>query len=199
MGTEKKAFHVPKAILCKFSKFFKGAMNPHWDAMRAQPGTIDLTDEKTNIFECYLHWHYLRTLPVIPPDEIEGGTAASAVEIGNLIGCYLLGEKLIDAAFKNAVLDGFIYSLRKRSDGNIHLAEAGMISTLYNGTRDESPVRKLFVDIYSYYQRPWVLNSAALPAEFVDGVLQNLTQDACLVTPEWEYEGGMSQYYEKTE
>lgn len=69
----------------------------------------------------------------------------SAKEYEQLVKCYILGEKLLDSIFKNAVVEAVISLLISK-----HVFDPGLTSLIYQSTLQTSPLRKLWQDIYIF-------------------------------------------------
>jgi hypothetical protein len=62
----------------------------------------------------------------------------------------VLGEDLVDDEFKNFVIDSLLRKLRGSHGDAFWDAAPKMISTIYAGTPEGSPARKLMADIFAY-------------------------------------------------
>lgn len=92
------------------------------DSDHVQVITLPLVE--ANIFQIYKDWLYtgrlyirdiLDTLPGLPDDEDDGEDAGDEVrddagdeEYDNIYDCYVLGENIRDAEFKDALIDAMI-------------------------------------------------------------------------------------------
>ncbi|KAF2766497.1 hypothetical protein EJ03DRAFT_376898 [Teratosphaeria nubilosa] len=90
---------------------------------------------------------------VIPlPDDLQCLKHTKGGCIGNAYSCYILGEKILDPAFKDAVIDTIIDLLRKTRVFNTGLADM-----VYNNTPPRSHLRMLWRDIYTCVGNPtWI-------------------------------------------
>ena len=133
---------VHERILSATSQFFKAAVKKEWT--KALPREIQLSDEDPATFRTYVTWlycHRLATSAANPSDETNDRTWKL------LTKCYLLGEKLIDAKFKDSVIDAMLATMRSRSGGRSTLNPGTQaIKTLYEGTPKGSKARRLFAE-----------------------------------------------------
>ncbi|KAF2869216.1 hypothetical protein BDV95DRAFT_468859, partial [Massariosphaeria phaeospora] len=115
------------------SGFFSKALNGRWQ--EADEMMVKLPDELPSIFTMYLDCVYHNEVPVSNhPDGYR--------EFDLLARIYVLAEKLMDVTAKNLVVNAMIaqgeeYSVPDKND----------VCTLYDGTPEASPARKLYVDI----------------------------------------------------
>ncbi|USP73218.1 hypothetical protein yc1106_00492 [Curvularia clavata] len=164
VGTEGSMYTVHSAVLRKRSNFFASAMKPEWSGSNPSRPPIDLTDEDPAIFEIYVHWLYFRVLPTTAEDldntEVD-------FEFCTLSKCYVLGEKLMDTAFKNAIIDAFTEA--KFETPHLDLPSPGVIpvTIIYDGTPKNSPARRLMIKMWSKYATAdWAPLLEDMPSEF---------------------------------
>lgn len=100
VGSDDVHYPVHEDVVRKSSKFFDNAMKPEWAKARPNPRVVDLSDEDPRIFQIYLHWMYFKTIPSVYTTIATNWNP----EYVQLSSCYIMGEKLVDSAFKNAVL-----------------------------------------------------------------------------------------------
>jgi hypothetical protein len=92
---------------------------------------------------------------------------------------YVLGEKIIDQAFQNAVVNAMI-ALHVSAKGSQNFPSYSTIDIVYKGTSDNSPVRRLLVDLWAFNMLPtWhnleILKEAGYKP-FTDDLLQALVE-----------------------
>jgi hypothetical protein len=142
---ERHIFYVHKSVLCKTSSFFQKATKSEWTASTPRP--IDLSDEDPKIFQFYVQWLYSGTVAIqtrfINNSDAEGGLCG-IVDKCSLIESYLLGEKLMDTAFQNAVMQGLIQCVKREESYPIN----SVIKRVYERTTTKSPLRRLLVDFW---------------------------------------------------
>jgi hypothetical protein len=189
VGNNGTTFPVHESVVCDSSAFFKSAMKPEWTSATSR--IVDLTDEDPNIFEIYLHWLYFKTLSTIhnrPP--------IADIEYIELAQCYVLGEKLLDMKFKNAVIDALIEVLENDPEDNCFLPDYDIINTIYEGTTEGSPARTLLVDMWQGRATPSC--KAALdecPPEFTMDLAKVFLDLNLAANSPWK--NSMEKYYEK--
>jgi hypothetical protein len=151
---QQQIFYVHKKILCKTSIFFQNATKPEWSGPLPRP--IDLTDENPRVFQAYLHWLYSQQV-------------ATETKLGNcclnadgeqpemqydLLGrSYLLGEKLMDSTYQDAVMKAITHT------ATIGCSFPGdyWVRLAYKRTTASSPLRKILVDFWVWAGRnTWV-------------------------------------------
>ncbi|KAF2130154.1 hypothetical protein P153DRAFT_315864 [Dothidotthia symphoricarpi CBS 119687] len=146
-----KVFHVHEAVITSSSEFFKNAMKPEWRTDLTKP--INLSNERPDTFEQYSRWLYTRRIVT---------TTNSRVTYVDLAHLYVLGEKILDKEFKDAVIHATID--RKMQGGN-H-PSASTIKILYEGTPANSPARRLMIDFWVFAATPsW--NTVKDPSELM--------------------------------
>jgi hypothetical protein len=115
--------------------------------MSAEPRLIDLSDEHPEAFQAYVQWLYSNkvALKVVPEDlDDNDNPQYDDTRMHSLIVSYVLGEKLIDTAYQNAIIAVLIRYAhevgRYPCDNSIKLA--------YERTTKDSPLRRLLLDFY---------------------------------------------------
>ena len=145
VGTEGLQITVIEAILHRSSTFFDNAMKPEWAASRSEHRVVDLTDEDPDIFKLYLHWLYFKTMPTVATKCLTNNNP----EYVALAKCYVLGEKLMDNGFKNAVVDALLDAMNNQPFYPHHCPDHRPIKITYDGTLEGSPTTRLLVDIWT--------------------------------------------------
>lgn len=135
---------VHKAILCSSSDFFVSALKEHWNVSQ-EPKVIDLSTDTLQNIRLYTHWLYTHTVPITEQTCKEQGTDGASVEAtwDILAAAYVLGEKIMDTTYKNAILSKMIEVLRWLSCS----PPASAVSLIYGGTLPNSPARRLMADV----------------------------------------------------
>ncbi|KAF2869197.1 hypothetical protein BDV95DRAFT_578585 [Massariosphaeria phaeospora] len=149
-----------KSVLCSSSQFFQTAAKKEWAELRDEPHTITF-EYNPELFQAYIHWLYIRTLP-IPVPTAPGGTLQFLARV------YVLGEELMDSNFKNAVLDTVIAECK-----GSYLCQLA-VSIIYEGTTEASPLRRLLVDIYADQATAltcWTSQFKGCPKDFLVDVM----------------------------
>jgi hypothetical protein len=105
-----ESFHVHEYVLTDSSPFFASAMKPQWATARPDPRTIDLPDDDPAAFSLYMSWLYTRKLPVLTSSTDTPGDVDESYH--TLAYAYVLGERLLDTGFKNAIVDAYVLYAR---------------------------------------------------------------------------------------
>ncbi|KAF2827201.1 hypothetical protein CC86DRAFT_257742, partial [Ophiobolus disseminans] len=101
-------------------------------------------DEDLTVVEIYFKWLYSRNLPV--------SNHTDHVQYSRL---YVLGEKLMNEAFQNAVIDDYAEASHAQDEWPTRSA----VRVIYDGTTTESPARRLLIDMYCWHgDEKWVDN-----------------------------------------
>jgi hypothetical protein len=136
---------------------------------------IDLSDEKPLLFKKYCQWLYTN---IVPPKEPKENT------FRYLAVLYVMGEKIVDQAFQNAIVDAMIAhhasaKLSQMIPGR-KVPGWGTIDIIYKGTTERSPARRLFVEVWAFNILPtWTgLEQLSEPAykAFSDDLLRVLVE-----------------------
>jgi hypothetical protein len=148
-----KLFHIHTAVLVSSSAFLGNAMKREWRANRGDK-PVDLSSECPEVFGYYTQWLYTKAIVMNP--SILAMTASVL-----LAQLYVLGERLVDSLFQDAIIDTFIARAV-----NLNLKRSLLAtSILYEGTGVESPARRLVVDIWAFCAVPEWLDSKSLRSE----------------------------------
>ncbi|KAF2851136.1 hypothetical protein T440DRAFT_507469 [Plenodomus tracheiphilus IPT5] len=152
-----KMFYVHKRVLCQTSGFFQAATKPEWSGQGKKP--IDLSDDDPKIFALYVQWLYTGIVAVKTMQEDSDAEASDEEDVERfekgsdemddldiskrcLVKCYILGEKLMDAVYRDAIMDILL------SICFVEIPDANTIRIAYGGTPVASPLRKLMVDVW---------------------------------------------------
>lgn len=133
-----KRFTIHEDLVTPRSEFVALALKREWK--EAQQRTIPLPDDEPDVFKLYKKWiYYCRIFSM-------NGTAANQQGDGEyclLVKAYILGEKLVDNHFKDAIIDCIIDKLRSTAMFDLRLT-----NPIYNHTPETSPLRRLLQDVY---------------------------------------------------
>ena len=125
---------VHKTILTTSSTFFVNATKPEWEGSRDTHNTIRLPHLDSDMLNIYIHWLYRRTLAVQVPSCDSDYAAYQDGAYPHLSRLYVLGEELMDAAFKNAVIDAIIACAKQ----TLWYPSGEAVRIIYEGTVEGS-------------------------------------------------------------
>ena len=132
--------HVHTEVLISTSDFLKNVMKLEWRADKNCP--IDFSKEDPKVVETYCRWLYSGKISCC---ENPWTTSKITCQL------FILGEKLVDQTFKNAVLDFMIENFSSKPKV---LPNDKSVKIIYDGTPKGSPARRLVVDIWAYCMTP---------------------------------------------
>ncbi|KAF2788391.1 hypothetical protein K505DRAFT_255648 [Melanomma pulvis-pyrius CBS 109.77] len=160
-----ETFHIHQSIICKTSEFFKNAVKLEWAGVKKKP--IDLRNESKDTFNVYLGWLYSKSLYHI---------SHLSSTWTKLTEAYVIGEKLMDQSFQVAVMDAMI---GHRTNHTQWFPSIENINTIYDGTVEASPARRLMVDLCVWRDgSPWTNKEllGKVHDDFVDDLLLALLE-----------------------
>ncbi|KAH7094862.1 hypothetical protein FB567DRAFT_543264 [Paraphoma chrysanthemicola] len=131
----KETFHVHQTVLVGSSMFFQNAMKPEWRTDLTKP--IDLADADPVLFKAYSQWLYTKQAPELVAD----------YNYLRLAELYVFGERIMDEAFKQAMLRAI---MNEANDKKARAPSLESIRIIYAGTQANDPARRLIVDISVY-------------------------------------------------
>ncbi|KAF2000438.1 hypothetical protein P154DRAFT_435014, partial [Amniculicola lignicola CBS 123094] len=165
VGDKAESFNIHTSLLCSSSAFFQTSLKKEWEDMRKDSKTIALQHDDPDAFRMYAHWLYCRKFP-LADDRDEAYV--------QLAKAYVLGESLLDAKFKNTILDSIITATTTFD----YFPVGQPITIIYEGTPVESPARRLMVDFYVYAMHSggtsWTRHLGAYPKEFLVDTLTKI-------------------------
>ncbi|KAF2660685.1 hypothetical protein K491DRAFT_711585 [Lophiostoma macrostomum CBS 122681] len=126
VGALSTVLHVHQKLICNKSTFFTNLVT-------AGSKIVVLPDTEVDIFRTYLHWLYTGNVDNLSTE------MGSSLELAKT---YVLGEKMIDPDFQDAVMTKLILS------SNYECPCVDAVGTIYLGTPKGSPARLLMVDFY---------------------------------------------------
>lgn len=158
--------HAP--VLLSSSLFFKKALSGKWE--ESNTDSVKLPEVEPDIFTIYLHWLYFGTLPVL--HNASGSGSDRGNEDLEIAKAYVLGDRLIDTKFQNAVIDAIIEKNSSNLLNRNNWCPSGkVIEYIYNNTHESAKIRKLFIDLYMQRcQGSWLQDSphrTKLPQPFL--------------------------------
>jgi hypothetical protein len=140
---DSRIFYAHKSVLCQSSGFFKAATKLEWKS--TEPRTIDLSDEDPKVFRMYLQWLYTQKVAFLAPTGKTNDGEAYHVSAEPLIDSYLIGEKLIDPTYQNAVIKALMRGIHEKF---VQFPSDEIIRHAYQYTTQRSPLRKRLVDFH---------------------------------------------------
>ena len=159
VGTEpsqQEDFAVHENMITPRSEFVRLALTNDWK--EAQERIIPLPDDTPETFELYQQWLYTTR---IPSDHLGSDPQKDSKEYKLLVRAFILGEKFMDSHFKDAVVDSIIHKLRQTS-----FFDPRLTNLVYDNTPAQSPLRRLWQDVYVWSGNPGWLDENTL-GEFV--------------------------------
>lgn len=176
VGASKQPFHIHESVLCTSSLFFKSAISGSWKESKKH--ALELPEDDPKIFSVYSHWLYFAKIPGILEAAKNGESATrSAQEYYDLVSAYVLGDKLLDAKFQNAVLDAIVdtCSTADRRDRKVYFPDANAVSHAYNNTTKSAKIRNMLVELYLHAaEAKWL--SEEHPKEFLFSVAEGFAK-----------------------
>lgn len=128
------------------SEYFQTALKPEW-----QPGksrVIELPFDDAISFNVYLNWLYFEKIFVKFDGDYEVCSAAKSWQ--DLTNAYVLGDKLLDTPFKEAVMDAMVVFGSVRYSSTRVLPSINTISSLYDKTPTGSAARHFVTDLFTH-------------------------------------------------
>lgn len=175
-----KEFGVHEGLICARSHFFKNAMTEPWKEV--EDCKITLACEEPEIFTLYLELLYVSFGMHQTPTEVlifrpqtnvlpvkETTVDGIANEYVTLSKLYVLAEMLIDDDTKNLVLAAILSRSREPSlDHKAYYPSVSCIYIIYGGTPEDSPARRLIVDLYTDFGDDTIglAGNTGLPKDF---------------------------------
>lgn len=147
------------SLICMQSAFFKAALKENtWKESATQ--TVELPDDNVEAFELYVHWLYARTIPSsdlgprgVPAsddqssdgDDLTCYSMTLLQEYLLLINAYILGDKIGDVDFTDAVIDVLVDCANVTQ----HIPGAH-VEYVYEHTPEESRLRQWILDEWTH-------------------------------------------------
>ena len=181
VGEPSKNFHVNEAVIRASSNFFDKALNTDWEEGRSR--TVRLPECDEDDFGIYLNWLYFGK--VFASDEKEPKDSYTSL---NMVNMYILGDKLLDVDFKDAVCDAIAEDILVPKDGKTWIMNQATRLILYENTISGNPLRRLIVQALSKLQGTARLvmenDSPAFLYEMVQELLRAPNLAGCKENPE---------------
>ena len=141
VGTDNsRDFLVHENIIAPRSEFVRLALKGVWQEARER--IIPLPEDSIDAFDLYQQWLYTGN---IYESRFRGTTTGYIL----LVGAYFIGEKFIDADYKDTIIDCIIHKLKTSRS-----FDKGQATLVWESTPVDSPLRKLRLDIYAWCGAP---------------------------------------------
>ncbi|EZF76852.1 hypothetical protein H105_01862 [Trichophyton soudanense CBS 452.61] len=137
----KSSFHIHESLV-KESSTLRHSLRKQKEA-RGYVYTLIIPDKYTEALQCYINWIYRR---IIPCADSEQQTRKESI---NLVKAYIIGKKLGDTEFQNAVIDEVIERASGKCNGSIILPDAETVRFTYEEAKGRSGFKALLVDLYA--------------------------------------------------
>ncbi|KAK4692431.1 hypothetical protein P7C71_g4776, partial [Lecanoromycetidae sp. Uapishka_2] len=134
VGLEQQVFTIHKNLLCEASSYFRAALSGNFREAKDQKITME--EEDVTTFKHFQYWLYTRNL-------LMSQETKNDIDWNVLTGLFILGEVRGIPHLQNAAIDGII-AKRATSDWT----PLDQIRRIYDNTPENSPIRRLFVDIF---------------------------------------------------
>ena len=172
VGPDESQHTVHKDLLCQKSPYFSAAANDCWK--EGQEGRVPLPADDPSAFALYVQWLYRER---IFSSQDMTDTGGNREEIDLLIEAFVLGEKLQDQNFKDAVIDSLVHAVDTPDGQDTRwYPRSAAIDRAYRGTPEGSPLRKLLVDMHFFHGRPDWLDTAT-NTDFLRDLAKEFLQD----------------------
>ncbi|KAF2641294.1 hypothetical protein P280DRAFT_517500 [Massarina eburnea CBS 473.64] len=212
VGEDKRSFKIHEDAICNRSEFFRNSMKAEWATMRPDPRVIELPEDDPEAFSLYRTWLYSGQLAILPDASsisTDSNSSSSNSSINDttpehyhtLAYAYVLGERLLDIPFKNAIVDAYVLYARGNPPGKRYYPSNEEIRIIYDGTGEGCPLRRLLVEIwYCRGKVDWIERDSDLPQDFLACVVKELLRVRVSVdqlSRPWKL--SHTQYHEKEE
>ncbi|KAF2502312.1 hypothetical protein BU16DRAFT_4685 [Lophium mytilinum] len=171
-------FFVHENLLRESSGFFAGALRGGW--RESVDGVVPLPETSPDQFRIYCSWIYSRKIhtsgEIGLEESLEKRDEVARKEVSGLIKCWLLGERILDTNFKDAVMDMLVHLYDSPQLATFHLGDIGIV---YNETLAGSPLRRLVVEVAATRlkaDKSRELGKFFVPSEFTADLLVRLSR-----------------------
>ena len=140
-GSTAEPIYVHASLLSKASEFFKIALKQEW--MDKTNRAITLPDDEHEIVAAYVKFLYLGKIP-----STKGCRTWLAQQklYQYLATLYVFGEKIVDSAFQNIVMDALVATVNEAVKDKRCYPTGIVVNVIYDGTPKGSPARHRSVD-----------------------------------------------------
>lgn len=166
VGLPPTNFSVHEQLICEALKYFTAALKKEWWRPN-KSHLVELRDEHLRTFNTYLNWLYTKK---IATGYNAGENAKAHSKWFLLVDAYILGDKLRDADFKDALTDAMVVTDLSNSpyEGFRWGATQMDRARLYENTVENAPARKLLAHLYAQGRSGTLLGTDDAPELLVD-------------------------------
>ena len=133
-------------LLGSSSEFLKAKLKSEW---LEENGAVKLPDHSAASFDIYVKWLYCRNISLSESnDHDDENDDAHASDFGLLAAAFILGDALLDDAFKDAVISALLDKVRAANWIGFFDSFTEMAKKIYEATPTASPARKFIVDVF---------------------------------------------------
>ncbi|KAI9661303.1 MAG: hypothetical protein M1821_009630 [Bathelium mastoideum] len=160
VGNSTKPFHVHQSKLCSNSEYFKAALNNNWQ--KSESLHAELPEDDGEVFGVYVNWLYSRKV-----EAFRGLDVGWSKSYEILIEAFILGDKLLDIDFKDAVVDAIVHlTMKPDANGTWAIPPGKNVSRLYERTLKGSKARRMMVDLHVMSATPRMFDSEEMKDEY---------------------------------
>jgi len=94
-------FTIHEALIRKESPFFEAALSRDWK--EGEEKLVPMPEDRPDTFRLYVHWIYSRRIFLEPFSDPDNQNRSKHLD--HLIRAYILGDKLLDLDFQDAIID----------------------------------------------------------------------------------------------
>lgn len=123
----------------------------------SQTRVVELPEDSPDSFRVWLNWIMSHTIMSSLPDATCSNVEHEA-EYVHLVNAYILGEKLDDAGFQDAVMDAMVAKTQTTVNHMFHCPGSTTINLIWEKTLPDSRLRHFVLDQYSLFGQPeWLI------------------------------------------
>ena len=136
VGQEQQSFNIHEALIRSRSDFFDAALSKRWKEGREN--YMELPEDSPEIVQCYFQFLYTGQVFIKWTRDCSKMSANENLpEYLTLAHLYVLGEKVHDIAFKNAVMDAFVLRMTEPVGPRLWSPVTDVADVIYEGTMPE--------------------------------------------------------------
>ena len=190
VGEAKQHFYVHEPLLRASSQFFDAALNKQWQ--EGQTRVVDLPESDPETFKIYANWLYSGTLLV--DDEL--AVPAAEKDIWDLmVKAYILGDRLCDKDFKDAVTDGAAQECLREYEGETFAIGPEPCRWLFGNSTPGVSFRRLIVRYLAAFVDLSIIKEDE-PSALLHAIIQEMNRDDRPTEEEFAAEVEACSYHE---